>query len=44
VARLDVRDLESVRALFKATLDKFGKLDILVNNAAGVNVFKPTLR
>jgi hypothetical protein len=42
VARLDVRDLESVRALFKATLDKFGKLDILVNNAAGVNVFKPT--
>ncbi len=38
----DVRDLGSVRALFQQTLERFGKLDILVNNAAGVNVFKPT--
>ena len=38
----DVRDLDSVRALFAQTLAHFGKIDILVNNAAGVNLFKPT--
>jgi 3-oxoacyl-[acyl-carrier protein] reductase len=42
VAQLDVRDLDSVRRLFQQTLQTFGKIDILVNNAAGVNVFKPT--
>lgn len=31
-----------VRNLFQKTIDHFGKFDILVNNAAGVNVFKPT--
>ena len=38
----DVRDLASVRALFDQTITRFGGFDILVNNAAGVNVFKPT--
>jgi 3-oxoacyl-[acyl-carrier protein] reductase len=40
--RTDVRDLEQVRALFGEAEARFGGLDILVNNAAGVNVFKPT--
>ncbi len=38
----DVRDLGSVRALFAQAKERFGRVDILVNNAAGVNVFKPT--
>lgn len=38
----DMRKLEDVRNLFQKTLDYFGKLDILVNNAAGQNIFKPT--
>jgi NAD(P)-dependent dehydrogenase (short-subunit alcohol dehydrogenase family) len=29
----DVRDPEAVEALFKATIDKFGRLDVLFNNA-----------
>jgi 3-oxoacyl-[acyl-carrier protein] reductase len=32
--KMDVADAEQVKAGFKAVLDKFGKLDILVNNAA----------
>jgi 3-oxoacyl-[acyl-carrier protein] reductase len=28
--------------LFRQTIERFGKLDILVNNAAGINIFKPT--
>ena len=32
--KLDVADAEQVKAAFKAVLEKFGKLDILVNNAA----------
>jgi 3-oxoacyl-[acyl-carrier protein] reductase len=40
--QLDLRDTASVRALFDAVLGRFGRLDILVNNAAGVNVFAPT--
>jgi 3-oxoacyl-[acyl-carrier protein] reductase len=39
---VDMRKLEDVRALFQTALTQFGKIDILVNNAAGVNVFKPT--
>lgn len=31
----DMRNIENVRDLFRKTLDHFGKLDILVNNAAG---------
>ncbi|NMG10268.1 SDR family oxidoreductase [Brasilonema sp. UFV-L1] len=40
--QLDVRNLEEVRALFEKTIQHFGKVDILVNNAAGKNIFKPT--
>jgi len=32
--RMDVADTEQVKAGFKQVLDKFGRLDILVNNAA----------
>jgi 3-oxoacyl-[acyl-carrier protein] reductase len=32
--RMDVEDAEQIKAGFKAVLEKFGKLDILVNNAA----------
>jgi 3-oxoacyl-[acyl-carrier protein] reductase len=32
--RMDVADIEQVKAGFKQVLDKFGRLDILVNNAA----------
>jgi 3-oxoacyl-[acyl-carrier protein] reductase len=34
VVKMDVADAEQVKAGFKAVLEKFGKLDILVNNAA----------
>ncbi|GAP98043.1 glucose 1-dehydrogenase [Leptolyngbya sp. NIES-2104] len=40
--QVDVRKLEEVRSLFEKTIDQFGKVDILVNNAAGKNIFKPT--
>lgn len=40
--QVNMRNLSDVRDLFQLTLSRFGKLDILVNNAAGVNVFKPT--
>ena len=32
--KLDVADAEQIKAVFKAVLERFGKLDILVNNAA----------
>lgn len=40
--QVDVRKLEEVRSLFEKTIAQFGKVDILVNNAAGKNIFKPT--
>lgn len=40
--QVDVRKLEDVRSLFEKTIEQFGKVDILVNNAAGKNIFKPT--
>lgn len=40
--QVNMRNLNEVREFFQKTIDHFGKLDILVNNAAGVNVFKPT--
>jgi 3-oxoacyl-[acyl-carrier protein] reductase len=40
--RVDMRKVEDVRSLFQQAIAQFGKLDILVNNAAGVNIFKPT--
>lgn len=40
--RADMRDIDHVRRMFEDATQRFGKLDILVNNAAGANVFKPT--
>ncbi len=40
--QVDVRDSTSVRQLLRTVIDRFGRIDILVNNAAGTNVFKPT--
>lgn len=40
--KVDMRKVEDVRDLFRKTIDRFGRLDILVNNAAGKNIFKPT--
>ncbi|GAA6614481.1 SDR family oxidoreductase [Scytonema sp. NUACC26] len=40
--QVNVREIEDVRSLFRKTLNRFGKLDILVNNAAGTNIFQPT--
>jgi len=40
--QVDMRNINDVCNLFQKTLTHFGKLDILVNNAAGVNIFKPT--
>jgi 3-oxoacyl-[acyl-carrier protein] reductase len=40
--QVDMRNIAEVRSLFEKTLEYFGKLDILVNNAAGKNVFKLT--
>jgi 3-oxoacyl-[acyl-carrier protein] reductase len=40
--QVDVRKLEEVRSLFETAIAQFGKVDILVNNAAGKNIFKPT--
>lgn len=40
--RVDMRKLEDVRSLFESAIAHFGKVDILVNNAAGVNIFKST--
>jgi 3-oxoacyl-[acyl-carrier protein] reductase len=34
VVKMDVADAEQIKAGFKVVLEKFGKLDILVNNAA----------
>ncbi len=38
----DIRKAADVRHLFEHTLQQFGKIDILINNAAGKNLFKPT--
>lgn len=39
----DVRNYDEVEAMLKGTLDKFGKVDVLLNNAAG-NFISPTER
>ena len=39
----DVRDYKSVEAFLQAIINKFGKVDVLVNNAAG-NFISPTER
>ncbi len=38
----DLRKLADVSRLFEHTQQHFGKVDILINNAAGANIFKPT--
>jgi 3-oxoacyl-[acyl-carrier protein] reductase len=40
--QIDMRKLSDVRDLFQKTVAHFGKLDILVNNASGKNIYKPT--
>lgn len=40
--QVNVKEIDSVGNLFKQTLERLGKVDILVNNAAGKNIFKPT--
>ena len=40
--QVDLRKIADVRNLFQKTIEHFGKVDILVNNAAGKNLFKPT--
>lgn len=40
--QLDVRNTGEIATLFQKAKDQFGKVDILVNNAAGKNIFKPT--
>ena len=42
-AQCDVTDYKQVGDLLKSTLEKFGKVDVLVNNAAG-NFISPTER
>ena len=39
--QVNVREIENVRDMFSKAIDHFGKVDILVNNAAGKNIFKP---
>ena len=39
--QVNVRKIESVRNMFAKAIEHFGKVDILVNNAAGKNIFKP---
>ncbi|MBI3743605.1 MAG: SDR family oxidoreductase [Chloroflexi bacterium] len=33
--QVDVREMEQVKALTKATIDRFGKIDVLINNVGG---------
>ena len=41
--QVNVREIESVRDLFSKAIEHFGQVNILVNNAAGKNIFKPTV-
>ena len=39
---LEVREVDSIKAMVGATLERFGRIDILVNNA-GINIPEPAL-
>jgi 3-oxoacyl-[acyl-carrier protein] reductase len=39
---VDLRNIEEIQFLFQKVIAQFGRLDILINNGAGVNIFKPT--
>jgi 3-oxoacyl-[acyl-carrier protein] reductase len=38
----DVSVISDIRRIFTTALERFGRVDILVNNAASASVFKPT--
>jgi len=40
--QVDMRQVADVRRLFADVTRRYGHIDILVNNAAGTNIFKPT--
>jgi len=42
--QVNVREVADVRQIFKKAIEHFGKVNILVNNAAGQNIFKPTVQ
>ena len=42
--QVNVREIESVRDMFSKAIEHFRKIDILVNNAAGKNIFKPNVQ
>lgn len=41
--KLDLSDIHSVKSLFPAVEENFGKVDILVSNAYGKSIFKPLI-
>lgn len=40
--QVNMRKIADVRRLFQQTIEQFSKVDILVNNASGKNIFQPT--
>ncbi|GCE51430.1 SDR family oxidoreductase [Thermosporothrix hazakensis] len=42
--QMDLREIATIRHLFARTLNHFGKVDILVNNASGLATLKPTAK
>ncbi|WP_036478941.1 SDR family oxidoreductase [Myxosarcina sp. GI1] len=41
--KIDVKKIEDIRDLFGKTVNYFGRVDVLINNAAGTNIFKPNV-
>ena len=42
--QVNVREIEDISNMFAKSIEHFGKVDILVNNAARKNIFKPTIQ